>query len=359
MQKVKDWRRPISRARTKLKDALLAMLQASGQYTPKSSSELTTIRGVGVPFFGERPRSNAGLCDQIEHIRLFANPRPEFETVSDLYYGPTGMAWHNGRLIERFSLRRPSVKEALNRPDTDGARFIERATVIECDYPYSYGDWVQAYLITVLMASEIQGPVIIPAHLARKSYVERDLKICGIDYIESDRWSHIGKATILRKRNVGLSWCLPEVDAFRSAFDIDAVEPTMGSLTYFGRFDFPGEIDRRGFPSETVAEVVARLGGRVERQASLSPFTAPNFASCVETVIMDHGSGGINAMFWRPKTLIELFTGNWWSNNNLFSAYHCGVKNHAVLNVDGVGEEEIQRKIKVTLAHFESNHGSI
>ena len=93
-------------------------------------------------------------------------------------------------------------------------------------------------------------------------------------------------------------------------------------------------------------------GGDIVRQQILSPKTAPQFARKAETVVMDHGSGVLNIMYWRPKTVIELVVVNWWASNNLFVAKDAGVENYAVISVDNLNAEDIAKKIDACLAHF-------
>lgn len=63
-------------------------------------------------------------------------------------------------------------------------------------------------------------------------------------------------------------------------------------------------------------------------------------------------------MFWRSKTVIELFVENYWVNNTLFVAAGMGVQNFAVLRVDDLTAKEIGGLITSCLDHLAETPGA-
>ncbi len=348
---LQDRRKPTVKLRNTVKGLALGPASAMGVLRRTPASAQRRKAGVAVQYFGDTLNYDGPTRMHEQRLVEFETPRPLFETRANVFYSPSGMAWVDGALHQAYSVRMPSLLEILRRPKAKAA-VIDEAVIVECDYPYTYGDWVQTYLGTVLCAEPLGAPLLLPAFLAKKDYVARDLKRANIDYIVADEWRCIRRAKILRKQTPLLYWTEREVDAYRAKLAPVRPEPEPGSITYLGRFDFVGEAATRQYPSEVVATIVTKLGGRVLRPEDLSSDKAATHARYTETVIADHGSAVANILHWRPKNVIELFLNDWWPNNNLFLAHHCGAQNIGAVRVDGRSPEDIEWRIRACLDHF-------
>lgn len=343
---MKDWRSPGAKIRGALRTPLFHLAMLHGVLDAQTPEDLATVKREEVPFFGNRPGVPGPLGWHREHRRAYREPRPVFEIAHDIFYSRRGMAWRGGRLVERFSVLPITMNNILASPPKAHCLTIPRCAIVQSDFVYSYGDWVHCYLGVILSADFADVPVLVPDYLAAKSYVQRDLAAAGIKYIVANDWVRIEECFVLRKRNPLSYWSPVNVQDFRNRFPISTDDPRPGSLLYLGRFDLTGETVARRFPSDRVAAYISSVGGEVVNQSELNTLSAPRFGRHAETVVGDHGSGILNIMFWRPTTVIELVVDRWWVNNSLFVAAGMGVRNFAVIEVDGLSVEEIGEKIQ-------------
>lgn len=348
---MEDWRGRRAKIKHLVKSVAFQGFALSGLFHPKTKSECQTRPCETVPFFGHRVGKKEEMGLQAETRLAFHQPPPKYEKISDLHYFENGMAWNKGSLIERFSVQPIRISDLMRRPSNTFSE-ISSCAVVECDYVYSYGDWVHCYLSTILSTKPVDIPVLIPRHLAEKDYVRRDLKQANINWTAAEEWTKIRNALVLRKQNPVFYSSEQEVTAFRTAFSISPPPPSPGSVSYLGRFDLKGETVKRAFPSDAAAQYVDSIGGQVVRQSDLNTQSAPRYARDAETVIGDHGSGLLNILFWQPKTVIELVVNDWWVNNTLFIAAGMGVKNFGVIRVDGLTSNEIGEKIRMCQEFF-------
>ncbi len=337
-----DWTNPAVR----LKNAIVAparkALALAGRWTPTSAAERETVQTETLTLSGDRPAQ----------LRLvYAQARPEAETVENLLYTPEGMGAAGGKIVERYSVRAPSLPEILKTP-AKAARAIAQGTVIEAETPYTYGDWVGDFIRTLVTADAIVKPVVMPAFLAAKPYVLRDLKALGLPVEVADAPLKIEKATVLRKRVPSYYWDARDVEAYRRAFGVNPGPPRLNSITYLGRFGTVSESVQRDYPTETVAKIVASLGGSVFDARQSSPAQFDKMTLDTETVIADQGSAIFGVMHWRTKTLIELARRDWWHSANLFIAKGAGVENYAVIAVDDLDEAALRARIEGHLREF-------
>ncbi|MEO8315185.1 MAG: hypothetical protein ABI645_10355 [Pseudomonadota bacterium] len=348
---MKDWRSPSQKAKARLKDALLACFARSGRFLPLGRAELETVQTYAVNYLAAGTGDTALRKQEQRHLS-FREPRPCTETVKDLVYTPHGMAWVAGRLVERYSVRNPSLKEVLSRPSPENCATLDRAVIVEADVPYTYGDWLLGYLGTALGKRNAGAPVLLPLFLATKSYVLRDLQLAGISHVVADRPYRVKEALVLRKRWPYHYWSRQQVELFQKIYAPLRRTPAKGSILYIGRFGHSSEVIARNFPSEEMATLVKRLGGMVVRADTLSPQHAETLADNVETVIADAGSGLLNIMYWKPRNIIELVVDNWWVNVDLFVADACGVKNFALINIDHLSVPQVEATVLACLDTF-------
>jgi hypothetical protein len=339
-----DWTNPAVRLKNAVAAPARRALALAGRWTPVSAAEREVVQTETVALSGNKP----------EQRRLvYAQPRPESETVADLLYTPEGMGAIDGKIVERFSVRAPSLPEILKTP-RDAVRTIARGTVIEAETPYTYGDWVGDFVraLALATAENIEGPVVMPAFLAAKPYVARDIAALGLTMEAADAPLRIETATVLRKRIPSYYWSAADVDAYRKAFRLNPPPVRSGSITYLGRFATVSESVQREYPTETVANIVASLGGEVFDARQSSPARFDEMAGQMETVIADQGSALFGVMHWRTKTVIELTRRDWWHSANLFIAKGAGVANYAVITVDGLDEAALRARIEGHLREF-------
>ncbi len=347
-----DWRSPKAKIKHLIRSAVFRGFSLAGQFQQVSKDELLTLPCETVEFFGHRVGGATEMGPQRETRLAFQQTRPPYQEVADLTYSESGMAWVNGCLIEKFSVQPIRMSDLARRP-ASGVRKIDTCAVVECDYTYSYGDWVHCYLGTILASSFPDVPVLVPKYLAEKGYVRRDLGRANVNWVVADGWSTIERAIVLRKPNPNFYWSAQNVAAFRKAFSIDPAPPVSGSVSYLGRFDLKGETVNRTFPSDRVADYIRGINGTVVRQSDLNTSSSLMYAKHTETVIGDHGSGLLNILFWNPKTVIELVVDDWWVNNSLFVAAGIGVENFGVIRVDGLSSDEIGARIEACQDFFD------
>lgn len=337
-----DWTHPAVRVKNAVAAPMRRALALAGRWTPTSAAERQTVQTDLLTLSG----------DKSEQRRLaYKTPRPESENIDNLLYTPEGMALVDGKIIERFSVRAPSVPEILNTPN-EASRTIPAGTIIEAETPYTYGDWVGDFVRALVTAADIVEPVIMPAILAEKAYVTRDVAALGLKLEIADAPLLIEKARVLRKCVPSYYWRSEDVEAYRKAFKLAPAPARKGSITYLGRFETLSESVQRQYPSETVAKIVEDLGGFVFDARYASPDKFNDMAPQMETVIGDQGSALFGVMHWRTKTVIELTRRDWWHNANLSIAKAAGVENYAVIAIDDLDENALRERIKGHLRAF-------
>jgi len=338
-----DWRHPLVQARMKLAAPIQKALAIAGRWQPLTTVETAVRQTDAISVVGDRP----------EQQRLvYINPRDKYIDVDDLYYTASGLAIKNRRIIARYSIRAPSTKEILTTPSGENAKVIPTGTIVEMETPYTYGDWVGDYVLSLVTTNKIIEPLVLPAFLAKKSYVIRDVEALGLSYVIADEILHIKKARVLRKRIPSYYWGPNEVAAFRKAFAITPLPAREGSILYLARFDTTSEAAQRHYPSEKVARIVESLGGTVFDTRDASPEKFNELASEMETVIADQGSALFGVMHSQAKNVIELTEDDWWHSANLFIANGSGVKNYAVIHLHGKNEDMLRQRIEGHLREF-------
>lgn len=339
-----DWRHPLVRARVMIAAPLQKALAAAGRWEALTPKELECVQTDAVPVSGDRPT---------QHRVIYENPRPEYLDVEDLLYTPAGLAAKNGRYIARYSIRPPSTAEILKAPKSNGANEADAGTVVETETPYTYGDWVADYVLSLVTTDNIIEPLLLPSVLAQKPYVIRDVEALGLNYVVVDKPVHIKKARVIRKRVPSYYWSPDDVAAYRKAFNIVPPPARKGSITYLGRFDTKSEAAQRNYPSEEIASIVRSIDGTVIDTRGASPEKFNTWAPEMETVIADQGSALFGVMHAQTKNVIELAEDDWWHSANLFIANGSGAENYAVIHIYGKSEAQIRDRIEGHLKEFD------
>lgn len=339
-----------SRVKRAVARRLRDLATITGRYQRRSLEETAAVQTVKVSFRGDIP-SHSG-DDRSQHLLRYAHLRPKLESVSNLIYTPTGMGWLDGRLVERFSINTPSVKDLLFRPQETDCSSLANATVVEEETPFTYGDWVGGYLATVLSSKSVVEPLLLPVWLANKPYVQRDLTELGIAFYAVERPVIVKCANVLPKQVPSYYWGPDEVNVYREKFGVRLQRSIRGSITYLSREHVISEVVQRRYPSHTVSAVVEGLGGTVIDTAKISERFEPRVASNTETVIADQGSAIFALLYWRAKNVIEITTRNWWHNCGLFLAHATGVENYVVIVCDDIDEAELRSQVLGHLQDF-------
>ncbi len=327
----------------KIGNALLRIMEATGSYRPIPEAEKRVVPREPAPFVGDIPRQ-AGT-EHNQYREEYQAP-PEPEEVRDLLYTPRGMGWAGGTLRERYSLQKPVLADLVSPPFPRAKSSIPRGTVVQTQFPNTYGDWVGEYLMTLTNAPPVRPPLLVPSHLMERSYVRRDLAILGLETMVVERPVLVHEALVLPKRHYLWYFTADQVAAYRRAFRIDPPRPRPGSILYLSRQGEKSEFkNERAYPSETTAEIMAGLGAKVvlARETSHEQYAA--LAAEAETVVADHGAAISNLLFWDATTLIELYTEDWWTPYFIFLARAAGVENHALIRVDGLDREGLRRRL--------------
>lgn len=337
-----DWTNPAVRLKNAVAAPARRALALAGRWEPNAAADLETVQTETLTLAGDKP----------EQRRLvYAAARAESETVENLLYTPHGHGVADGKIIERFSVRAPSLPEILKTPKAP-ARTIRTGTVIEAETPYTYGDWVGDFIRALVTAQKVPAPVVLPPFLAEKTYVRRDIAALGHVIEIADAPLLIEQARVLRKTIPSYYWSARDVDAYRKAFKVSPPPAQQSSITYLGRFGTVSESVQRDYPTETVAGIVKSLGGEVFDARQSSPEKFDELAPQMETVIGDQGSALFGVMHWRTKNVIELTRRDWWHSANLFIAKASGVENYAVIAVDDLDEAALRARIDGHLRDF-------
>jgi capsular polysaccharide biosynthesis protein len=270
--------------------------------------------------------------------------------VENLIYSPEGLGWNDGVLNDRFSTKRPRVVDCFywTAPVPDAT--IKFGTVLQSQFPNTYGDWLAQCLIPLIKNVPLRSPLLLPTFLFRKPYVKRDLARLGIHACEIDRPTLVENATILPQVRPLASFLPADIDSYRTAFNVSASLPSPGSILYLSR---SGERStwKREYPSETVAAIVNKLGGRVihAKDASLECYISA--AKDAETVIADHGSAMCNIAYWRTRNVIELFSNSWWNKYFICFGWACGVDSYQFINIDSINSTVLESRIRNAIAN--------
>ncbi len=136
----------LERAQSIVKQAVHGTLASVGKLRLRTAEEDILVATVPYEYIGD---VNGEMNDiqrrNIKRVDLKTRP-PRVETQHDLYYSSRGMAWVSGTLVQHYSIRKPSVREALAFPPSGSVEELEEAYIVESDVPYTYGDWVHTYL---------------------------------------------------------------------------------------------------------------------------------------------------------------------------------------------------------------------
>lgn len=337
---------PLAEARNRVSNIWRWLLHIAGRYRPIPRDEKAITLAETVTFKGDAPQWIEGGA--MEQGRLeFCIPRPDFENVDNLVVTPKGAGWKDGVLYQRYCASEPGLRMMLDphKPEAN----VDEGYFIQSAHNDTYGDWMSEYLCALARCAPITAPLYLPAEIANRSYVKRDLKTLGIEYVSIDRPTLIRKAVVLRQKKFFVHFPPEEIQQLKRFLNVDPPAARPGSVLYLSRRGERSEVADRVYPHAPVEAVVKARGGRVllTAEASFDDYRAA--AAEAETVIFDHGSAIYNALFWRTRRFIEIASTDWWNNAFLMLANAYGVKDYTIVN--GVADgETVSRKIETALA---------
>jgi len=327
---------PLMRLRSRVSELWRFAFRILGKFKPLTAAEMAVVEAERVPFKGDIP---LGAGDEHHQNRLvYARPREPVETVKDLIFTPAGAGWAKGRLFERYSACKPGLRLLAAPPRP--AREIDEAYVVQAGYFASFGDWFSEYIAPLSRAGDIKAPVLLPAKVSKRAYVDRYAKAANIAFEPIEAPVLIRNAHVVRQLRVIRYWRPEDAIALRRLLKASPVAPRPSSLLYLSRLGEKSEIAERGYPSEIVEKIVKARGGRVLRtgDATLNDYIAA--AEDAETILYDHGSAAYNMIYWQPRRAIEFVSDDWWMNSFLFISDSIGVKDYTIIRGDLPGVAE-------------------
>lgn len=256
-------------------------------------------------FFGDSPIGVNCFCRMDFSGRGDLSPE-----IKDLVYTPNGMAWKSFELIADWSVREPSLSEALSYPMFLKEE-IEFGVLVECVTPYTYGDWVSEVLMTLVKHLPLRGPLLLPRCWYEKSYVIRDLNFLGVPFYCVKDSIRVKQAICLLKERPSHYFLEEEIKIYRRAFRVTGAKPASHSLIYLSRKNVLGDAYRRVYPSSELEELVMRLGGTV---VDTSLATLDDYKSLIyraDVVVADFGSAILNMLYWNASRLIVVYSPDW------------------------------------------------
>jgi len=335
--------------REPVKRAVFRCLKILGYYADYRQVDHDFIRKEMIGYCGDVPTSSTG--DELETVRFRAEykiTRPRCSLARDILYTERGMAW-KGRCLQRsLSIEQPSLTKDFGCwPRRSGRQIIASGTIVECEYPITYGDWVLEHIATLAMNSDILiPPLLLPKSLMERQYVRRDLELLRIDTLAVTEPVVIGEVLGLHKQIYSHHWTEDAAYACRRAYRADPIQPRRHSAIYLCREGERAASVERAYPHAVIREVMKDLNVRIVYSKGMSLDDFRRLALDAETVIADHGSALCNLILWHTRNVIELFTDRWWNGYFIFLANALGVERYALVNVDGINSNRLREKLR-------------
>ncbi|WDI32649.1 hypothetical protein PUV54_05495 [Hyphococcus flavus] len=319
---------------------------ATQRYAPFNPRDTELKLAQKIHFSGDAPvQIESRACEQGRMV--FARERPESEDVKNLVVTPNGGGWVGSRCYERYSASAPGLRVLLGHRSP--AEAYETGYWVQSAHKDTYGDWVSEYLSAIIRHEPLNAPLFLPAELASRPYVCRDLARLAVDFVSVDRPMKIKNATVLRQQKYFVHFRRRDVAALRKVFAPPCEPPSPGSLVYLSRYGEVSEVADRQYPNEIVERVVADCGGRVIRTADAHPETYRAAALEADTVVFDHGSAFYNALGWRPRKVIEIVSDGWWNNAFVMLADAMGIEDYTIIRGD-LGDRHVAGRLKQALS---------
>lgn len=318
---------------------------AAGRYRPIPADEKEVVLAKRMTYKGDVPIPiKNGVYEQGR--MAFRVSRPQFENAAGLIVTPNGGAWRNGCFEERFSAGQPGLRLFLENRRADET--LPEAIVIQCAHNDTYGDWVSEYLIPVLRAAPLSAPLLLPAQIASKSFVARDLGALGVEWRAIEQPIHIENACVLRQQKFFVHFSEDEVKLLRRVFGEPASQARPGSVVYLSRHGEASDVADRRYPNLAIEAIVKARGGRVIRTGEARRDDYIAAALEAETVIFDHGSAFYNSLGWPVRRVVEIVSDDWWNNAFLMLSHAAGNRDYTIIRGD-LGDAHVEDLLTQTL----------
>lgn len=331
-----------------LKRQALQWAAWSGRYRPFSPSEAAFRRAEPIAFRGDLPTSAGPEFNQYRLV--FNQPREPVLRARDIVYTPSGQAWMGSTLRRHYAIREPDLRDLLSPPPTSGLPVLDRATLLQCNLPYTYGDWVSEGALTLAGLEPDGSPLVLPAFLARKGYVQADVRRLGFDLMSAEQPLQVREARVARLTHP--INCIPveSIQQFRRRLSIQPPDPRPGSILYLSRAGEASEVIAREMPYDVIEPVMRKLGAQVIHCREWRYDDYHRLASEAETVVADLGSATFNLVQWNSRRLIQLFSNRWWDGWGLFVARGVGISDISMVCVDDIDAGGLEQKLRGLLA---------
>lgn len=318
---------------------------AAGRYRQIPADEKEVVLAKRMTYKGDVPIPiKNGVYEQGR--MAFRLPRPEAENAAGLIVTPNGGAWRDGCFEERFSAGRPGLRLFLeNRHPVET---LPKAVVIQCAHNDTYGDWVSEYLIPVLRAAPLSAPLLLPAKIALKSFVARDLGALGVEWRAIEQPIRIENAYVLRQQKFFVHFAEDEVRLLRRVFGEPAAKARPGGVVYLSRHGEASDVADRRYPNLAIEAIVKARGGRIIRTGEATRDDYVAAASEAETVIFDHGSAFYNSLGWPMRRAVEIVSDDWWNNAFLMLSHAAGIHDYTIVRGD-LGDAHVEKLLTQTL----------
>jgi hypothetical protein len=336
---------PLATLRNRVSGIWRLLFKWTGGYQPIPPEEQSITLEHMITFKGDSPRQIDGGVHEQGRM-AFRRPRPAVEEVESLVVTPMGAAWIGRTLYERYSSSAPGLRMFLSRGPV--RKTYPAGYFIQSAHRNTYGDWVSEYLGALACAGKLDAPLFLPADVARKSYVRRDLDRLGIEFIAVEHTIKIMSVKVLRQQKYFVHFSPDEIEQLRIFLNITPQPPKPGTVLYLSRRGEGSEVAVRRYPSKVVERLVSERGGRILLAKSASREEYRHAAADAETVIFDHGSAIYNALGWRPKRAIELVSDDWWNNAFLMFADALGVRDITIIRAD-LGDAHVLSRLERAL----------
>ena len=336
---------PLSKVRSALSGFWRTIFARMGRFKSVPDQRRRLVPVDDVFFRGDIP-IRAGKENKQTRLAYEQAP-PPFEDVKDLVVTPIGAGFLDGVLYEKYSAEKPGLRALVS----GGAptKTIDHAYFVQAEHRDTFGDWMAEYLTPIACLGAIDAPVLLPESLARRRYVQRDIKRLDIAFEPITERTLIRHARVVRQSRFVRYWTQSETTALRSLLKTDPPAPDPGSIIYLSRHGEKSNIAERTHPNLVIEKIVRDLGGKVLRTADAALSDYLEAAQSAETVIFDHGSAGYNMVYWQPKRVIEVVTDDWWLNAFVFFANAIGVSDYGIIRSDLGDDARVERKLNELL----------
>ena len=327
------------------------------------------LRETSVTYYGDRPigyfrpvpdqrldpsRSFSPLLDA-RSLRIgYITPVGDMQILRrGILFTPSGIAWDGARIDAGASTLSPnSLRSIWRGRHRRKPEQIPRGTIVQAEYINTYGDWISCIIKPIALAGELLGPLLLPARLGGRIYVENDLARLGIPFRICEHPVKVADCLVLRRRTTSLVWTPEEVAGVRKHEAIPDVAADPGSLIYLSRVGVRSDIKStvsRDTRSDMVEAIVRDLGGDVVRTEGMSFADFGRLASRADTVVADHGAALFNLLQWRTRSVVELVADDWWITCFLAFSKASGVERHVVLRPTLHDDDALTARIASTI----------